>query len=402
MCLPFVSSWPKKTIPKKTKKMNRQIAHLDLDCFFVACEVLRDSRLRGKPVLIGGCSGRGVVASCSYEARQFGVRSAMPMRYARQLCPDAMVIQGDMELYARYSKLVTTVIRESAPVLEKASIDEFYLDLTGMDHRRGCFTWAGELVQTIRRESGLVMSFGLSVNKSVSKMATNECKPNGRLEVPPPGVRPFLNPLSVATIPGVGGQTFRTLSRVGIRRIQTLAEMPVELLDRLLGRNGRTIWERANGIDPRPVVPYREQKSIFAERTFERDTMDIDYVKSLLVRLVEDLAFELRKSKKLTSVVTVRIRYNNFDTHTRQRQVSYTATDQLLIRTAHELFDQLYTRRMRLRLVGVKFSGLVSGHPQIDLFEDSADQIALNQAMDRVRKKFGKGAVRWGGMADGR
>lgn len=379
--------------------MNRNIIHLDLDCFFVACEVLRDSSLKNKPVLIGGQSDRAVVASCSYEARAFGVRSAMPMRYARQLCPDALIIRGDMDLYSNYSKLVTAIIRESAPALEKASVDEFYVDMTGVERLSNCFVWTGDLVQTIQKETGLTISCGLSINKTVSKMATNECKPNGRLEVPPPRVQHFLNPLSVAKIPQIGQKTFATLSRIGIRRIQTLAEMPVEFMERLLGQNGKVIWERANGIDERPIVPYSEQKSISAERTFERDTIDISYVKSLLLQLTEDLAFELRKAQKLTSIVTVKLRYTNFDTHTRQKSIAYTAGDRRLIETVQELFDQLYERRMLIRLVGVKFSGLVSGRPQIDLFDDSAEMIALDQAMDRVKRKFGKGAIRRAGSS---
>ena len=373
--------------------MIRSIVHLDLDCFFVACEVLRDSSLQHKPVLIGGESGRGVVASCSYEARAFGIRSAMPMKYALRLCPDALVIRGDMDLYSNYSRLVTTIIREQAPGFEKASVDEFYLDLTGMDRIAGCYRWTDELAQLIQRESGLPLSFGLSVNKTVAKMATNECKPSGKLEVPPPEVQPFLNPLSVAKIPQIGKKTFVTLSRAGIRKIQTLSEMPVEFLERLLGKPGRDLWEKANGIDLRPVVPYSEQKSMSAERTFQQDTIDLVYVKSLLTKLTEDLAFELRKAGKLTSIVTVKLRYTNFDTHTRQQKIAYSANDQRLIQVVHELFERVYERRMLIRLVGVKFSGQVAGHPQIDLFDQHSELIALDQAMDRIKKKFGKAAV---------
>lgn len=374
--------------------MSRIVVHLDLDCFFVACEVLRDSSLRFKPILIGGSSGRGVVASCSYEARAFGIRSAMPMKYALRLCPDALVIRGDMDLYSRYSKLVTTVIRESAPAFEKASVDEFYIDMTGMDRLTACYRWADELVQHIHKESGLDLSFGLSVNKTVSKMATNECKPQGKLEVPSAEVRSFLAPLSVAKIPQIGKQTFTMLSRAGIRKIKTLSDMPVEFMERLLGKTGRSLWEKANGIDHSPIVPYSEKKSISAERTFQQDTIDIGQVKALLTKLTEELAFDLRKSKKLTSVVTVKLRYTNFDTHTLQKKMTYSANDQQLIRVVQELFDRLYERRMLIRLVGVKFSGLVAGHPQIDLFDNSQEQIALNQAMDTVRQKFGKHAIR--------
>ncbi len=373
--------------------MNRSVIHLDLDCFFVACELLRDSRLKGKPVIVGGKSGRGVVASCSYEARHFGVRSAMPIRYALQRCPDALVIRGDMDMYSNYSKLITTIIREQSPCFEKASIDEFYIDLTGMDTFFTSYLWARKLEEMIHRESGLDISFGLSINKTVAKMATNEGKPRAKLEVAPEEVRPFLDPLSVSKIPQIGKQTFRLLSRSGIRRISTLAGMPVAFMEQLLGKNGRTIWERANGIDDRPIVPYNEKKSTSAERTFSQDTIDIPYLRAQLLKLTVGLAFELRQSRKLTSIVTVKLRYTNFDTHTKQRRIAYTANDQQLIRIVHELFDQLYERRMLIRLVGVKFSGLVSGFVQMDLFEDTGHQTALNNALDEVRKKFGKGII---------
>ncbi|MEL6835967.1 MAG: DNA polymerase IV [Bacteroidota bacterium] len=373
--------------------MNRSIIHLDLDCFFVACEILRDNRLRGKPIIVGGKSDRGVVASCSYEARHFGVRSAMPIRYALQRCPEALVIRGDMDMYSNYSHLVTTIIRELSPAFEKASIDEFYIDMTGMDTFYASYQWAQELEQAIYRESGLDISFGLSINKTVAKMATNEGKPRAQLEVPLPEVRPFLNPLSVSKIPQIGKQTFRILSRSGIRRIRTLAEMPVAFMVNLLGKNGRTIWERANGIDERPIVPYNEKKSISAERTFTQDTIDIIYLRAQLLKLTEGLAYELRQSGRLASVVSVKLRYTNFDTHSKQRRIPYTANDQQLIRVVHELFGQLYERRMLIRLVGVKLSGLVQGYVQMDLFEDTGEQTALNNALDEVRRKFGKSAI---------
>lgn len=373
--------------------MNRRIIHLDLDCFFVACELLRDSRLKGKPVIVGGQSGRGVVTSCSYEARRFGVRAAMPVRYALQRCPEALVIQGDMDMYSNYSRLITAIIREQSPCFEKASIDEFYIDMTGMDAFHAAYQWAEALERMIYRESGLDISFGLSVNKTVAKMATNEGKPRAKLEVPPPQVQPFLNPLSVSKIPQIGPQTFRLLSRSGIRKISTLAGMPIGFMEQLLGKNGRTIWERANGIDDRPIVPYNEQQSISAERTFAQDTIDLAYLRAQLLKLTMDLAFELRQKRKLTSVVSVKLRYTNFDTHTRQRRIAYTANDQQLIRLVHELFDQLYERRMLIRLVGVKLSGLVSGFVQMNLFEDTGEQTALNDALDSVRKKFGAGVI---------
>lgn len=379
--------------------MQRAIVHMDLDTFFVSCERLLNSQLEGIPLIIGG-GDRGVVASCSYEARTFGVRSAMPMKMALRLCPHAKVIKGDMELYSRQSKLVTEVIQDKAPVFEKASIDEFYLDITGLDRFFGCYKWTHELAHTISRETGLPISFSLSVNKTVSKIGTGEAKPAGRLEIEPERVRSFLNPLSVRKIPMVGDVTFQLLSRIGIRKIETLADMPVEVLEKLLGKHGQDLWKKANGQDESPVQPYRERKSISSEHTFSEDTMDLLKVRSLLVGMVEKLAFQLRKEEWLCSVVAVKIRYNNFDTEKKQVKIPYTSSDHVLIEKVTELFDRNYNRRMRLRLVGIELSGLVRGNAQMNLFEDTAGMTSLYQAIDRMKKRFGAGAIRRGSGLD--
>jgi DNA polymerase IV len=374
---------------------------MDLDSFFVSCERLRDSRLSGIPLIIGGSSGRGVVASCSYEARSFGVRSAMPMHMALKLCPQAKVIRGDMALYTQQSKLVTEVIEEQAPLFEKASVDEFYLDVSGLDRFFGCYKWTGELAQRITRETGLPISFSLSVNKTVAKIGTGECKPVGRSEIRGEMVRPFLNPLSIRKIPMLGDVTFQLLSRVGIRKIQTLSEMPVEMLQGILGKRGHDLWQKANGIDNSPVEPFRERKSISTEHTFEEDTMDIPMLKATLIGMVEKLGYQLRKEGWLTSVVAVRIRYNNFDTERKQCKITYTSCDHLLIDKVLDLFHLHYNRRMRLRLVGVEFSGLVRGHHQINLFEDTTELVSLYQAIDKIKNKYGAGAIgRCGGVTE--
>ena len=373
--------------------MERTIVHTDLDSFFVSCERLRDSRLNNIPLIIGGSSDRGVVASCSYEARHFGVRSAMPMRYALRLCPQAKVIRGDMEWYANKSAEVTQIISENAPVMEKASIDEFYIDVSGLDKFFGCYKWTNELVEKIIKETGLPLSFGLSVNKTVSKIATSEGKPLGKIEIQAPMVQGFLNPLSIKKIPMIGDETYRELSKIGFRVIQHLAEAPQESLYRLFGANGNTIWKKANGIDNNPVLPYCERKSISTERTFEKDTTSIPELKALLTKMVEELAFDLRKSAQLTSVVSVKIRYSDFNTETKQKKISFSANDDILINTILSLFDTLYQRRVLIRLVGVRFSGLIHGHPQIDLFEDTEEQINLYQAIDKMKKRFGNHVI---------
>jgi len=374
--------------------MERNILHMDLDTFFVSVERLLNSKLEGKPVLIGGVSDRAVVASCSYEARRYGVSSAMPMRMARNLCPDAIVIRGDMDLYSRYSNMVTDIIAERAPLYEKASVDEHYLDITGMDRFFGCQKWAGELRAAIIKETGLPISLGLSINKTVSKIATGEAKPNGELDIPRPAVQPFLNPLSIRKIPMIGEKTFHLLRSMGIITIETLSRIPPEMMEKVLGKNGIVMWEKANGIDRTPVKQYWERKSIGTERTFEQDTTDIARMQDILTGMVEKLAFELRQKQRLTSCITVKIRYSNFDTHTLQKRIPYTSFDHHLIETTRELFRKVYQRRMLIRLIGVRFSHLVQGTQQLNLFEDTSEMVKLYQAMDRMRDRFGPDAVK--------
>ena len=372
--------------------MNRAIAHMDLDTFFVSCERLGESKLNGIPVIIGG-GDRGIVASCSYEARYFGVRSAMPIKMALRLCPEAKVIRGDYERYSKFSKEVTEIIQEKVPVLEKASIDEFYMDLSGMDQFFGCYQWTKEIADSVTKNTGLPISFALSTNKTVSKIGTGESKPVGRLDIPAQNIRPFLNPLSVRKIPMVGEVTFQLLSRIGIRKIETLAEMPVLVLQQMIGKNGAELWKKANGIDLNPVVPYSERKSLSKEHTFTNDTMDIFELRRLISEMAESLAYQLRQEKWLTSTVVLKIRYANFDTETKQSKISYTSIDHTLARVALDLFERLYTRRMRLRLIGLRFTNLVHGTYQMNLFEDSEELMNLYQAMDRMKNRFGKNAL---------
>jgi len=374
--------------------IERSILHLDLDTFFVSVERLRNSRLTGKPVIIGGMSDRGVVSSCSYEARKYGVSSAMPMKMARNMCPDAIVIRGDHEAYSNYSKMVTEIIAERAPLYEKSSIDEHYVDITGMDRFYGCYKWSHELRQYIIKETGLPISIGLSVNKTVSKIATNEAKPNGEIEVRRDVVLPFLDPLSISKIPMIGQKTYHVLRSMGIATIYTLRNIPAEMLEKLMGKNGIEVWKRANGIDSTPVISYSEQKSISTEHTFEKDTTDMTRLNQLLVSMVEKIAYDLRKQEKLTSCVTVKIRYSNFDTHTLQKRIPYTSFDHVLTEVAKELFSRIYQRRMLIRLIGVRFSHLVRGTQQLDMFDDTPEKVSLYMAMDRMRKRFGRDAVR--------
>ena len=372
---------------------DRQIIHMDQDAFFVSVEVRKDPRLAGQPVIIGSLSDRGVVASCSYEARKFGVHSAMPAKMARMLCPHAIWIRGNMDTYSKASNEITEILKENVPLIEKASIDEHYIDMSGMDKFHGTLKYAHELKQKIIKETGLPISFGLSVNKTVSKMATNECKPNGELNVEKIKVQPFLDPLSIRKIPGLGEKTFIKLSDMGIKRIHTLAGIHPDYMQSLLGKNGIWLLQKAKGIDTSPVIPYQEQKSVGSQVTFKNDSIDIESINHLLTSMVMDLAFELRQKHKLTACITVTIRYSTFEDVTKQARVPYTSLDGLLIKKTKELFRELYQKRTLIRLVGVRFSNLVGGFEQIDLYSESEEQYSLCQAMDNIRKRFGPQAI---------
>lgn len=366
---------------------------MDLDTFFVSVERKINPKLIGKPVLVGGTGDRGVVASCSYEARAFGVHSAMPMKTARMLCPEAIVVRGDHEAYSKHSHEITDIIKENVPLYEKTSIDEFYIDLTGMDRFFGCYKLASELRHKIIKESGLPISFAMSANKTVSKIGTDQAKPNGQIEIPFGDEKSFLAPLSVKKIPMVGDKTYHLLRGMGIEKIKTVQEMPIELMQQVLGENGISIWKKANGIDTSPVEPYSERKSISTECTFDKDTIDVDYLKRMLISMTEKLCYQLRNEQKLTSCVTVKVRYSDFNTYSMQARIAYTALDNSLIEKVKELFNKLYQKRMLVRLIGVRFSHLIQGTYQFDLFDDKTEQIQLYQAMDKMRKRFGVKAV---------
>lgn len=373
--------------------MDRSVMHMDLDTFFVSVERKINPKLVGMPVLVGGTGDRGVVASCSYEARAFGIHSAMPMKTARMLCPQAIVVRGDHEAYSKHSNEITDIIKENVPVYEKPSIDEFYIDLTGMDRFFGCYKMAGELREKIIKESGLPISFALSANKTVSKIGTDQAKPNGQIQIPFGDEKNFLAPLSVKKIPMVGDKTYHILRGMGIEKIKTVQEMPVELMQQVLGENGLSIWKKANGIDTSPVEPYNERKSLSTECTFDKDTIDTDFLVRNLISMTEKLCYQLRNEEKLTACVTVKIRYSDFNTYSTQAHIAYTALDNTLIEKVKELFHKLYQKRMLVRLIGVRFSHLIQGTYQFDLFDDKTEQIQLYEAMDKMRKRFGTDAV---------
>lgn len=382
--------------------MERTILHMDLDTFFVSVERKIDSRLEKKPILVGGIGDRGVVAACSYETRPFGVHSGMPMKMARNLCPEAIVIRGEGGVYSKHSKEVTEIIREAVPVFEKASIDEFYADLSGMDKFQGSsYKMAQELRMRIKKEAGLPISFGLSSNKLVSKVATGTAKPDNERKIEFGTEKSFLAPMLVKKIPMVGDKTNQILYNLGIKHVRTIQEMPVEMMSKVLGKNGVVLWNRANGRDDTPIIPFHERKSISNERTFGKDTGDTTRMREMIRAMAENLAYQLRNGEKLTSCISVKIRYADFNTFSKQLKIPYTSADHLLIPQVEKLFEQLYNRRMLVRLVGVTFSDLAGGNYQINLFDDSEEKLNLYQAMDLLRNRYGtdkrgNAIVSWG------
>ncbi len=371
----------------------RTILHLDLDTFYVSVERMINSTLQKKPLLVGGVSDRGVVAACSYETRSYGIHSGMSMEIAKELCPEAIVIKGNTNTYSKYSDLVTEIIKENVPVLEKSSIDEFYADLSGMDKFFGAYKYSLELRQKVITETGLPISFGLSSNKIVSKVATNEAKPNNQLKIDFGTEKPFLAPLSVKKIPMVGNKTYQILRNLGVRYIKTVQDMPPDLMKRVLGTNGVTIWKRANGIDNTPVIAFSERKSISTERTFDKDTTNIHMLRNLLIAMTENLSYQLRRGNKLTACIAIKIRYSDFNTYTKQVKIPYTSADHILIPKILELFEKLYQKRLLIRLIGIRYSHLVSGNYQINLFDDDQKQLNLYQALDTIRGRYGDRSV---------
>ena len=369
------------------------IAHFDLDAFFVSVELLKNPKLRGKPLIVGGDGQRGIVAACSYEARKYGIQSAMPSLTAKRLCPDAIFLKGSYHEYSRYSRVVTAVIADAVPLFEKASIDEFYVDLSGMDRFFGVSQYTRELRDMIIKETGLPISYGLSTSKLVSKMATNEAKPNGFLEIAAGRETEFLWPLAVDKIPMVGKQTAAQLHKMGIRTIGDLAKTTPELLEREFGKWGQRLLEKAYGKDRNPVEPYSEQKSISHENTFEEDNDNVSFLLKEYTRLTEKTAFELRREEKLTGCVAIKIRYSNFETVSKQEIINYTALDDVLISKVKSLFTKLYNRGSKVRLLGVRFSHLIPYSLQMNLFDHSEEKFQLYQTIDRLKDQYGQGVI---------
>ncbi|MEO7120665.1 MAG: DNA polymerase IV [Ginsengibacter sp.] len=369
------------------------IAHFDLDSFFVSVEFIRDPSLKGKAVIVGGSKERGIVTTCSYEARNFGVHSAMPMKTAMRLCPHAIVVKGTYSEYSRYSKWVTQIIASKAPLFEKASIDEFYIDLTGMDTFFNPLQWTINLRELIINETGLPISFGIGRNKMVAKMATNEAKPNGYLQVPDGKEKEFLSSFELNKIPGVGEQTTQLLSHHGFKFIKDIQEISPDKLEKILGKWGADLWSKVQGSHYSTIAPYHEAKSISTENTFEENITDVSRLMSEIVRMTEKIAFELRKEEKVSGCVTIKIRYPDFETLSRQTSIPYTCADDEIIPVAKDLFHKLYKKGNPVRLLGVRLSDLTNDAIQANLFDNVERKNTLYKAIDDVKNRFGMNSV---------
>lgn len=375
----------------------RIIAHFDLDAFFVSVECINNPSLKGKPLIVGGSKERGVVAACSYEARKYGIHSAMPMAKAMKLCPQATVVKGTRGEYSKYSRWVTEIIAAKAPLFEKASIDEFYLDLTGMEKYFNPWQWTIALRQEIIEKTGLPISFALASNKLVSKIATNEAKPNGYMQVPAGMEKEYLAPLSADKMPGIGTQTYQQLLAMGIKTLGDISSRTPAELELWLGNYGADLWKRAQGIHNGEVVPYHEAKSVSTENTFDANKTSIDFLHSELVRMTERVAFELRQDNKMAGCIAVKIRYSDFETTSKQTTIPYTFYDDELIPVAKDLFGKLYRQGQPVRLIGVRLSELTNEAFQTNLFENTEKKAGLYKAIDAVKGRFGKSAIVRGG-----
>lgn len=380
----------------------RQIVHIDLDSFFVSVERKFNPALIGKPVLIGGSADRGVVASCSYEARKFGIHSAMPMKQAMKLCPHAIIVRGEHGRYSDASREVTEIIHESVPLYQKTSVDEFYIDLTGMERFHDCFQIAANLRQKVIRETGLPISFGMASGKTVAKMATNAAKPNGQLWIKHGEELAFLAPMPISKIPGLGESTSQKLYQYGIERIGDLQRTNIRFLETVFGKMGTYLWEKAHGIDHSEIVPHSDRKSISTEHTFDINVNDQRTLETILVSMTEELSSKLRRENKLASCLAIKIRYANFETHTQQQKIALTAAEHILLPGVKNLLKKAWNQHRPIRLIGVRLSNLTTGRYQINLFEDNEERIRLYQAMDNINFKFGdKTVCRAAGMEIG-
>ncbi len=384
--------------------MQRTILHADLDAFYASVEVLDNPSLRGKPVIVGGDPDtRGVVAAASYEARRFGVHSAMPLRTARRLCPSGVFLPGRFDRYNELSSAVMGIFRSYTPLVEPISLDEAFLDVTGSAEAFGDGrTIAAAIKRRVRDEVGLVVSVGVATNKLCAKVASDLRKPDGLVVVPPGGEADFLAPLPVGRLWGVGPQARLALADYGVGRIGQLAAMSQGTMTRRFGRHGPELSLRARGIDPSPVVPSRPTKSIGHELTFETDVLDPKRLELTLLDLAESVASRLRRHRQVAGSVQLKLRYEGFDTITRQAALaSPTRESAPLYRTGLRLLRSNLQPGRGVRLIGLTAINLADAQ-QLTLFDELGRQDRLTESIDVLRGKFGGDAVTRAGLLDRR
>ncbi len=375
----------------------RLIFHLDLDAFFVSVERILNPKLKGKPVVVGGDPkyGRGVVAACSYEARQYGLHSAMPIRTAYRLCPNGIYIHGSHGEYSRFSDAVENTLLKYAPLVEQSSIDEFYLDMTGCQKMYGSmFSFASFIQKEILRKLSLPCSIGIGSNKTIAKIASDCMKPTGITYVLPGMEKHFLSPMPVETIPGVGAVTLKDLNSKGIYKIGDVTTLPQEYFAAAFGKYGIDLWRKANGEGTEYLTIQRERKSISKETTFDEDVTSNEFLKKTLFELTEKICQKVRNRNWAASTISIKLRYSDFQTLTRSRTIKPTDDDKIVFDTAWQLLDKAHTRRVAVRLVGVGLTNFSESSEQEYLFEDAEiKRKKMFRAVTRIRDKFGYNAI---------
>lgn len=376
----------------------RLILHLDLDAFFVSVERILNPKLKGKPVIVGGDPkyGRGVVAACSYEARQYGLHSAMPIRTAYRLCPNGIYIHGHFDEYVRFSDAVENILKKYSPIVEQASIDEFYLDMTGCQKIYGSmFSFASFIQKEIWVRLSLPCSIGIGSNKTIAKIASDCMKPTGITYVLPGMEKHFLSPMPIEAIPGVGKVMLKDLNSKGIYKIGDITALPQEYFAAAYGKYGIDLWRKANGEGSEYLTIRREQKSISKETTFGEDVTSSKFLKDTLFELTGKICQSIRNHGWIASTVSIKLRYSDFQTLTRSRTIKPTDDDKVVFDTAWQLLSKAHTRRVGVRLIGVGLTNFSEDCEQEFLFEDEdVKRKKMFRAVTRIRDKYGYNAIK--------
>ena len=378
----------------------RTILHLDLDAFFVSVERILDASLKGKPVIVGAKpeDGRGVVAACSYEAREYGLHSAMPVKQAYHLCPDGIYLHGHHEEYSRFSKAVKHILEKYAPQIEQASIDEFYMDFTGTQHIYGSmFAFAKKLQREIEEKLSLPCSIGIGSNKTIAKICSDYAKPEGITYVLSGMEKEFLVPLPVEVIPGVGKVMKKALHEKGFYKIKDITKVPGNYFGMAFGKYGISLWHKANGEGQEYLNPPQKRKSISKEKTYGKDVVSKEEIETTLFNLTGKVCQMLRDKNRQASTVGIKLRYSDFVTVTRAKTIKFTNDDKVIFDTAVRLFRKAYTRRISIRLIGIYLTKFNEFYEQQVLFEDiEIKRKKLFKAIDQIRRKYNYSIIKFG------